>query len=100
MRPAAILCVQLSRTWAKLQATFDLTEGPEGRNEYTVLGRPGVQRHIVWRAAVSRRQRPVVDFRRHADRQSFPWRLFSMGRLHRAVGDPRHRIMGLVDTNR
>src|SRR5262249_56049630 len=52
-----------------------------GGNEYAILADPGLQRHFIWRAAVSGRQRPLADFRRHADRQPLAWVLLPPARI-------------------
>src|SRR5437016_5132475 len=62
-------------------------------NEYAVLADPGLQRHLIWRPAVPRRQRPLADFRRDADRQSRARLLLPVGRLCRAVGDLDDRVV-------
>ena len=55
---------------------------------------------VLWRVVVSCRQRAVADLRRHAHRQPVAWLLFSAGRLHRAVGHSRDRLVGAVAAGR
>src|SRR5262249_16356049 len=71
----------------------DIGAGDQG-DGYEILADSSLQRRVVRRAPVSAGQRALAHLRRHAYRQSFPWLVFSPGRLFFTFGDLDPGLMG------